>query len=508
MNQQIIEPVETGEARPLTGAGLLGVVTTGMYDNPLSMYREYIQNAADAIAELEGPADGRVEIVTDIPGRRAIIRDNGPGLSYDDAIGLLLPIGRSTKRPGTDRGFRGVGRLAGLAFAQTVTFTTRACRGQSVTKITWHSNKLPDLTSSTSDLQQTIRDCVTVETQPGAGHPEHFFEVEIGGVALHSVGLLLNRNAVREYIGEVCPVPMSSDFPFVKELEDMFGQVQKPLELNIFFQGDSRRIERLYRNSVRLSTNREAEFTKLQTVRISIDGNGEAAIGWVAHSPYLGAIPKDQRIRGIRARVGNIQIGGEAVFDHLFTEERFNRWCVGELHILDPRIVPNARRDYFQPGPYLRNLENQLQPILRKIAGRCRAASRIRNRDKKTSALISDIEHTYGLAVSGYVGKDYASALVRQALEQIPEVRERALVSSIGNRSVDRLDVVQAKLNDFNGEPNGQPFKDMPPTEANAYQRMFQILVDVSSSPSAAKELMADIMLRTADSMDNGTGDE
>ena len=508
MTQQIIDPVETGEARPLTGAGLLGVVTTGMYDNPLSMYREYIQNAADAIAGLEDPAEGRVEIATDIPGRRVIIRDNGPGLSHEDALDRLLPIGRSTKRPGTDRGFRGVGRLAGLAFAQTVTFTTRACLDQSLTRITWHSNQLPDLTSSTTDLQLAIRDCVAIDRPSGAGHPEHFFEVEIGGVALHSVGLLLNRDVVREYIGEVCPVPMSAGFPFAEELEDMFGQAHKPLELNIFFEGDSRRVERLYRNSVRLSANREAEFTEIEPIRIRADGNDEAAVGWVAHSPYLGAIPKDQRIRGIRARVGNIQIGGEAVFDHLFTEERLNRWCVGELHILDPRIVPNARRDYFQPGPHLRNLENQLQPILRKVAGRCRAASRARNRDQKTSTLISGIEDTYDLAVSGYVGKDYASALVRQALEQIPAVREKALLSSIGNGSVERLDIVQAKLNDFNGEPNGRPFNDMPASDVNAYQRMFQILVDVSSSPSAAKELMADIMLRTADSKHNGAEDE
>ena len=330
---------------------MLEVVTTGMYDDPLSMYREYIQNAADAIAGLEDTGDGRVQISIDVRRHRIVIRDNGPGLSYEDALDRLLPIGRSAKKPGTDRGFRGIGRLAGLAFAQTVTFTTRACGDQSVTGITWHSNQLPDLTSSTSDLQQAIRDCVAIEILPGADYPEHFFEVEVSGVALHSVGLLLNRDAVREYIGEVCPVPMRAGFPFIKELEGMFDRAQKPLELNIFFEGDSRPVERLYGNSIRLSANREAEFTEFQTFQIPVGGNGEAAVGWVAHSPYLGAIPKDQRIRGIKARVGNIQIGGEAVFDHLFAEERFNRWCVGELHILDPRIVPNARRDYFQPGP-------------------------------------------------------------------------------------------------------------------------------------------------------------
>ena len=83
----------------------------------------------------------------------------------------------------------------------------------------------------------------------------------------------------------------------------------------------------------------------------SIDGSGEAAVGWVAHSSYLGRSQKELRVRGIRARVGNIQIGGEGVFDDLFTEERFNRWCVGELHILDSRIIPNARRDYSSLDP-------------------------------------------------------------------------------------------------------------------------------------------------------------
>ena len=65
----------------------------------------------------------------------------------------------------------------------------------------------------------------------------------------------------------------------------------------------------------------------------------DAAVGWIAHSSYLGAIPKGNRIRGIRARLGNIQVGDERVFDHLFEEERFNRWCVGEVHILDSRIM-------------------------------------------------------------------------------------------------------------------------------------------------------------------------
>ena len=341
----------TQDIPPLSGAGLLGLVTTGMYDAPLSMYREYIQNAADAVAG-SGLPGARVDIAIDVSERRIRIRDNGRGLSREEAIERLLPLGSSDKTLGIDRGFRGVGRLAGLAFAKTVSFTTRALKDQSVTRITWHSDRLPDLTSTESELEEAILECVDVETLPDSGHPKHFFEVEVGDVARHSAGLLLNRDAVRDYVREVCPVPMSSKFPFADRVDELFYDAEAPLTLEVLLEGDSDPVKRPYGESIRLSANREAEFTEFQVVRLpAIDGTGEAVLGWIAHSSYLGAIPKEQRVRGIRARMGNIQIGGEGVFDHLFTEERFNRWCVGELHILDSRITPNARRDYFEPGP-------------------------------------------------------------------------------------------------------------------------------------------------------------
>ena len=141
------------------------------------------------------------------------------------------------------------------------------------------------------------------------------------------------------------------------------------------------RLQWQYSSVIALTGDKEDHFREFEEVRVpSIDSQQDAAIGWIAHSSYLGAIPKANRIRGIRARLGNIQIGDERVFEHLFEEERFNLWCVGEMHILDERIVPNGRRDYFEQNPHLRNLENHLSPIFRQIAARCRAASSNRNR--------------------------------------------------------------------------------------------------------------------------------
>ena len=487
--------VGTRNTPALSGAGLLGLVTTGMYDAPLSMYREYIQNAADAFAASGLPGTARVDIGIDVSERRIRIRDNGPGLSHEEALKRLLPIGRSDKTLGIDRGFRGFGRLAGLAFAKTVTFTTRAREDQAITRITWHSDRLPDVTSTESELEGAILDCVEIETLPASDHPEHFFEVEVGDVARHSAGRLLNRDAVRAYVGEVCPVPMSSEFPFADRVEELFHGSEAPLTLEVLLEGDPRPVERPYGKAIRLSANNQAEFTEFQTIRIpSVDGSGEAALGWIAHSSYLGAIPKEQRVRGIRARVGNIQIGGERVFDDLFTEQRFNRWCVGELHVMDSRIIPNARRDYFEPGPHLRNLENRLIPVLRDIGTRCRRESTARNRARKALSTLCDIEDLYALATSGYLTSEDSAVLIQKASQKIEEIRKGINKGGLDNGTLKRLDDAVGKLNEFSGEVESQRFDNMDPVRADIYQEIFGVLVTLAPSPRAAIESIESVV--------------
>ena len=507
MKPEVIAVVNPSETPALTGAGLLALVTTGLYDEPLSMYREYLQNAADAVSTSGTSVDARVDIAIDVTNRRVTIRDNGPGLSRGDAIDQLLPIGRSNKRLGVDRGIRGIGRLAGLAFAKTVAFTTRTCQDQPVTRIAWHSDRLPDLTSSESELEQAILECVIVETLPGREYPDHFFEVEIEGVARHSAGLLLNRDAVRDYIGEVCPVPMSTKFPFASQIEGLFDGAKAPLTMEVLLEGDPHPVERPHGEAIHLSANKVAEFTEFQAVRIpNTEGNSDAAVGWVAHSSYLGAIPKEQRIRGIRARLGNLQIGDEAVFDNLFTEERFNRWCVGELHILDSRIIPNAKRDYFQPGFHLRHIENRLAPVLREISTRCRRESTTRNSDKRALLALCNIENLYSLAASGYLTEEDSVGLVREALQQVKEVRKSIRKGNLDNDSFERLDTVEELLTSFSGQARPKQFDNITPSEAAVYQKMFSALVTLAPSPGTARELIEMVFAESSTVEQDGLG--
>ena len=54
------------DTNALIGGSILSLITSGMYVSPLAIYREYLQNAADAIASSSQQHNGKVEITLDL----------------------------------------------------------------------------------------------------------------------------------------------------------------------------------------------------------------------------------------------------------------------------------------------------------------------------------------------------------------------------------------------------------------------------------------------------------
>src|SRR5687768_17212985 len=70
----------------VVGKDVLELLSTSMYVEPLTIYREYTQNAADAIDQareqglLGSSVPGRLDITIDAASRSIRIRDNGTGI--------------------------------------------------------------------------------------------------------------------------------------------------------------------------------------------------------------------------------------------------------------------------------------------------------------------------------------------------------------------------------------------------------------------------------------------
>ena len=482
----------------LVGKEVCEIVTTGMYSDPLAFYREYIQNAVDALAGAGSLSKGEVEVSIDVSGRSVTIRDNGPGLDHRAARSALVPIGVSDKRRGVDRGFRGIGRLSALAFADSVTFATRRSRNEAVTEVVWNGDLLRERLESTRRAEDVIRGCVEVRNAGDGRHPETFFEVRVAGIHRHAAGRVLNSLTVGDYIGEVCPVPMRAGFPFAKDVEGVLASEGGPVSVRVVVKGLPEPITRPFGPDIRLSATRRDDFTDFERIAVpALGADGHSAIGWVAHSSYQGAIPGRAGIRGLRMRTGNIQIGDERVCDPLFPETRFNRWCVGEIHIVDPRLVPNARRDYFEAGPHTRNLENHLRAVCRRIARRCRDASRKRLRKRKVVSALREAEEGYELATSGYLERSDAEEIVATVVEDLGNVRKAMEASGVqGLRA--RIRALESRVSEPGVARDGLRREGISDQEAEAYRKLFGAMVKVSRSPGAARESIEAIVAELA----------
>ncbi|MYG14700.1 MAG: hypothetical protein F4171_18185 [Gammaproteobacteria bacterium] len=439
---------------PIVGGDLLRLITAGMYDDPLVIFREYLQNAADASAST-GRDSGTVQINVDPVEASVTITDDGPGLTRADAVNRLIPIGNSLKNPSVDRGLRGIGRLASLAFADEVHFATRTDGAHPVTSVCWSGRNLRDPGLRGLDAATTIEKCTSVHSLPEGDWPDQFFQVTVKRIARHAAPTLLNRDAVRRYIAEVCPVPISPTFPLINEVKDFLAEHTDNFALDVRLDGDESSILRPFSNALPLSDTYAAPFERLETRVIPRLDDGEpAAVLWLAHTPYAGSIPRHLGVRGLRARAGNIQVGSEAVFGNLFHESRFNGWCVGEVHITDSRIVPNGRRDYFEPGPHLRNLENHIGAIAHEVSARCRRASSHRNRLRQAENSLRQTESAKALAHSGYLLPEDATALLDRSRQQVSRVEDTLAELQITSPSADQ------DGSDLLGEPVDPPLPE------------------------------------------------
>ena len=62
------------------------------------------------------------------------------------------------------------------------------------------------------DVTTAIQRATTTDHLLNGEWPERFFEVTMQSVNRHAASTLLNVDTVRNYLGEVCPVPMASVF--------------------------------------------------------------------------------------------------------------------------------------------------------------------------------------------------------------------------------------------------------------------------------------------------------
>jgi molecular chaperone HtpG len=486
------------------GKDIIELFSTAMYIDPLTLYREYVQNAVDAVDAacsaglLENRSEGRIEIHVDPVRREARFRDNGIGVSAESAVRVLTAFGASEKRGQSARGFRGIGRLAALGFCQVLTFRTKAAGDTRSTELRWDCRRLRDLLRDpefSGTLDEIIHRVVTVAAGPEQGAAVHYFEVHMERVMRLRGDMLLNEDTLARYLSQVAPVPFSPDFQFGAEIEEFLAEHLPTGHFDIRIGGMERGLTRPFRNHVQITATKLDSYLELQRVTIDDPDLGTVAAGWVLHHNYLGAIAAEREVRGLRARIGDIQIGGADVFAEIFPETRFVNWVVGEIHILDPRVVPNARRDAFEQSPAATALTLNLVPLARGLTQRTRDSSMRRVREKAFDASEARVGDILALLEPGLVTGTAAGALMRdldQALEVMAKVAESDLFAAEDQAKLrSRLAELRERRHRLPAHPPGaHQLARFPGSEREAYERVFALVFECMRDSAAARTLV------------------
>jgi molecular chaperone HtpG len=378
------------------GKFTLETLTSGMYERPKDIYREYIQNAVDsidiAVSEKLVKADkARIDLEIDKERRSIRISDNGTGIGVDYAGKYLLDIGHSPKRFTNARGFRGIGRLAGLAYCHTLVFETSAAGEDKRTVIEFDAHTLCERMLNENvdiDLLSLISDVVTVKVEQEA-RTKHYFNVIMTGV--EDTDGILDVDKVQEYLEQVAPVDFNKSFGWGKIIKSKlraFGFT--PSSYSIFVGDGTTRapVMKAYHDTVISDRLRKLEdnISEVETKVFTYDGETVAFL-WYAKTSFYGTL-QDEAIKGIRVRKGNILIGDKTTLNHVFKDERFNGWLLGELHILSDRLIPNARRDEMEKNAAYAAMIVDLRTWADGISYEIRKISNQRSSDKKAQRII------------------------------------------------------------------------------------------------------------------------
>lgn len=366
------------------GANILENLTTGMYKDSKVIFREYIQNACDQIDKavelgiLSSIDKGEIKIWLDEDKRTISIKDNATGIPYKDFRKTLADIADSSKKIGEDKGFRGIGRLCGLAYCRELIFTSTAMDENVISVMRCDAKKMRELLSrnisgekfTASEVLSQIYKFEYIQDETITS--EHGFKVELIGVNEENTELL-DFAEVKNYLSFVAPVQYVSTFQsmYGKQIHDHAKEIGYTIDEYTIKIGNSKYytyedVEKNYKTKFRTSKG-EDDITGVE-FKDFYDKDGNLIMWlWYGLSQFKGIIEKGCKMRGIRLRKENIQIGNEDALQKLFKEDRGQHYFIGELFAVSKSLIPNSQRDYFNENAMRVWFEEEIKRYFKEV---------------------------------------------------------------------------------------------------------------------------------------------
>jgi len=369
----------------IMGKNIWDNLTTGMYSDSKIIFREYIQNACDAIDAakkqgLLGEKDGEVEIILNDQNRNISIKDNGLGVPSVDFQRKVGNVADSDKEIGKNKGFRGIGRLCGLAYCDKIVFTSKYKDENIISIMIMDAKELRRLLYE-DKAKYTFGDVydkiVEFSTEQPDNINDHFFKVELFDIRKSNFDLL-NKQGIQEYLSFAAPVPYVNSFFYRSKIYEHAKNISAEIdEYKILINGEQ--IFKNYKTHLYKGQKKNDEIFNVDFEDFYADNGSLIAWMWYGVSTFHGALTEENKAKRLRLRKENIQIGNPETLNPLFHESRGNSYFVGEVFAVSKDLIPNSQRDNFNENDmrviFEKKLKNFFKGMLSKLY---RSASDVR----------------------------------------------------------------------------------------------------------------------------------
>lgn len=382
------------------GKSVLETITVALYENPIILFREYVQNSLDAYNRARDNGekiikDFHVAINIDEKCKKIVITDNGYGIKTNALFNnRMLSIGASDKVHDRTKyiGFRGIGRISGLPFCKKLTFRNKAKNSNKIQICTWEGEKyrnLLDKEDTKGDLESIIKKIITFEEE-NISHEktsEHFFEVVLEGYSEEIKGMTGGETKFRERLIRMLPLRYKDNFKGAKEIatryKSFMNESMERFIISVKYNGKD--LFKTYDDKFILGSG--IRFWEIRG-RQKQDGSigDKTGLLWFTFDKHLKS-NNDNEYYGILTRSKNVLMGTNDTFARVVDDSKMYvttfremvqslQGIYGELLINSSFLKDNSRRDWFLPDRYSMDLSNAITDFMQRLHNYRYCASR------------------------------------------------------------------------------------------------------------------------------------
>ena len=381
------------------GLRLLETLTSALYEDPIILFREYVQNSADAynmaIDEDSTLAfnEFKIDIDIDADNFNILIKDNGYGIPESEFIDKMTTIGASNKSNFTDQiGFRGIGRLSGMPFCKELVFINKPVGLNKCLIYTWEGEKFHKFLNQEIDLElnAAVEKISSSREEYYEGNiNEHFFKVELHGYQ-EEIKELVDSD-FKQRLSKMLPLNYSPDFSQMDVIKNKYkqymGESLDKYSFKIFLNGEF--LYKPYSNKHILESDIVFWELKFKSNKSTMPGD-KFGILWFTFNRKLSGNPITEPY-GILVRSKNMLMGGsdslaDAIIrsrvDYVATYRELVQTLTGvygEMLINTPRLNDNARRDWFKIDSLSIELRNIIVEFMKHLLAYRNCASKAFN---------------------------------------------------------------------------------------------------------------------------------